>query len=661
MSGDFVSRDVNRYLSEGSLIAAWVRIEQAFVAEDEEELRSRLLDARIHELFQFDGVPASGEESAERLRQVRNAVNKQATSSNRAQIADAVRKGIGQLSEAELRWNPGALSMWAWYFPALVDRRTEKINAAVEQIIRQYGPIGAADERDLVQRLSSSGLDEGGRQEALARISVDVVRIVPTLSDSLLKRIEAIDTANILELIRPQSWQHTPDLRYSAFDARPEHEDPVTVDELAEAISFFDSRRRQSNKDALLGLSEYCASDQELQDAVLSYHLVKVHEARQSGFPKDVVDDFQHRGLFEEEAARLLGQSTTTGVSPEYDLSPLSLPLPEFHIPVSNEDGGLDDEFDISFEGIQELLEQGKLEAAENALVRIPNSELHSTVEGDRTLTMISERREKMQTFLNEGKVKLAHQEFSQAIVAWRRAEEVANDVPEVVDFGSELHQIVTQRSVINSALGQAKLVKSPTVPGVDLEKKTNSPTGFFFKYIGPASLIDHLLFRGVDHYLVAVILLSIGVGILSALSAGRVRSGKKWPTVIGGIVVGMTLFINSYWFTLITVLIFLARYRKMYLSVRIKAWNGFIEKSENLFLANGLLAGVAGIYRYRSMGKGEQIFPTAGLVHRPVASKYQKGDEKVSLSSDCLVLLNGKGEIVTHIDSHLLPPSYRE
>lgn len=671
MSGDLISRDVNRYLSDRGLIAVWGRIGSALTDAEEGTLRAGLLDARLQELFQLAEVPATGADAAARFRQVRNAVNKQATSSNRAQIADAVRKGLDQLADAELRWNPGALSFWGWYFPALADRREEKVTAMVEQILRQYSPIGAADERDLTQRLVSSGLDESGRAEVLARIPADAVRVVPTVPAELRKRLDAADTANILELIRPQSWQQHPGLRYSAFTASPEHEDPVQVAELPEAISFFDSRQRQSSKDALLGLSESCGSDRELQDAVLSYHLVKVHEARQFGFPQDVVGEFRHRGLLEPEAARLLGQSVTVppgpGVSELPSVREFSAPELDAEDPADPADPADPGAVETgSFDRLHQLLEQGYLGAAETELASIPDRELQGTAQGNHAVQTLAERRAQLQDSLRYGQLVLQQREFSRAIVALRQAEAVGQDVPEVLDFRVELEGAVTQPPVIQETMRQAALVKAE-VPGIDLAKKTGSPSGFFFKYIGPASFLDHLIFlaggelgpSGIGHYLVAVILISLGVVILSSLSTRRVRTGKKWPTVLGAMVVGGGLLFNFYWLTLITVLIFLWRYRKMYLPFVVRMWNRFIDQSETLFRDNGLLAGAAGIYRYRSEGNGEQIFPTAGGVRYPIAPKYQRDGQEGSLWPGDLVLVDAHGEVLTHIKAEFLPDPY--
>lgn len=311
----FNPTELNKYLSEKKHSGLWHRISRATGAE----LESLLLEAELHRLMQHINAPASGEEAGARCKEVGNAVAKQATG-RFAGTANAVRVGLDHLSRQPQRHNPAALALWSWYFPVLNERSQQQVTDAVGAMLTHYEARGVADLEDLSRRLGNRGLDQPAQDEVLAQVLAYGLRVVRPLTSDVISRIDHSTAPNIVALLRPTTWAADPGLTYSAYDAAPTGQRPVMKQDVEEAISYFDTRRQQLNKDAVNKIGSACPTDQALQDAVLAYHLAKVLDAAQHGVPAETVKEFRDGGLIAEDARRLLGQSSTA--APDEPVAP---------------------------------------------------------------------------------------------------------------------------------------------------------------------------------------------------------------------------------------------------------------------------------------------------------------------------------------------------
>lgn len=304
----FNPTELNKYLSEKNHNSLWDRISRTTGAE----LDTLLLDAELHRLMQYRDVPAAGQEAAARCQEVRNAVAKQSTG-RFAGTANTVRVGLDHLNGQPPRHNPASLALWEWYFPSLTQRSEQQVNDAVSAMLTHYEARGVADLEDLSRRLGNRGLDPAAQEEVLGKVLAYGLRVVRPLDRDVISRLDGSTAPNIVALLRPATWAADSELSYSAYDAAPTGQAPVGKQDVEEAVSYFDTHRQQEDKNAVNKLGSVCATDQELQDAVLAYHLAKVLDAAQHGVPAETVMEFRNRGLIEVDARRLLGQNNATG------------------------------------------------------------------------------------------------------------------------------------------------------------------------------------------------------------------------------------------------------------------------------------------------------------------------------------------------------------
>ncbi|WP_257182926.1 hypothetical protein [Corynebacterium cystitidis] len=607
MSEGFDSAKVNSYLSAASLVSEWTAVTDAVArlanGQDsadqdsaENDLRHALLSVRLHELYQWSGQPASSENAQQRHTDVVNTLNKQATRVNRAAVAKAIISGISALDDAALKFRPQSESLWAWYFAYLTEQNQQRVERVIGEIASQYGVVGAVDEMDLAQRLMEAGLDEHSMAQVIEGLPQEI-RHVPTLDAVQMRKLSAMSVSNIVQLIRPQSWEDNPGQQYSAFDAAPVGEQPVGKADLDAARSFFDARNQQTDKDAVSLLDSVCETDQDLRDAVLSYHLVKVRQAREKSFPGPVVDEFVRSGLVEQEGDRLLGRSSGSGSA----TTQLGVIVDKAH--------------DATLDHVAERIEAGALVSAREMLDKI-DSDGNSSGASRALARTVDERLQRAMSHHNQAWNAYRDGNFADLVSHAEASKQLVKDLPQQQELDQQIATLAQDPSVINIAMQNGSLEEIPETAltgGSGLSR-----TQYLLFIVLPLIVIDIPLFHSVDFFTFLIYLAVVGIfcAVIVSIAEAK-RKDRNTTGLVATSVVGIFLLVVfSYLLTAIAMTVLMFQFtKKGKRSDQREAstkWNGFVRTAREVVQNTGMLTPTAGVYQIDGNYHAQRFFPMA-------------------------------------------------
>lgn len=284
---------LSAYLNRPDLIGIWDSIARA----SSDELEPLLLQARIDELLQVTILPSSPQDAETRMREVSNVIAKR----RNRQPFDSIRAGLERLGREEMRFNPSTLSFWGWYLPMLSHESKERAKGVLDSIVSYVSVRAAISEEELHQRLSRFDLSQAAVDAIADELRAKGIRVLSPIRADVARLVDAATAPNIVALLQPEAWAKAQDPKYSAYSASiAGRNQPVRLADAEHAITFYDARNDQRNKDAVVKLASYATTDEELRDLVLSHHLEKI--TSDTALPTEVAKGFTDGGLVPEEA-----------------------------------------------------------------------------------------------------------------------------------------------------------------------------------------------------------------------------------------------------------------------------------------------------------------------------------------------------------------------
>lgn len=640
MAGTFDPNGLKKYLSSSSVAHKWSKVIAAVAQNDEAAVDSALVDAGIHELFQFDTVPSGREVLQQRFDELRNATTKQLRHARLGSNAEAVRAGLEKLATADTNINPTMSSVWQRYFHRLTAHEAEKIERVTSQVLASAGPVGAVEAQDLYRRLDGMQLSESGKQSVIATLRDNDVRVVEAPAPDVMAKIEHATAKNIVALVRPRPWLDNEDLGYSAFKAQPEGQAPVKRAELEDAISFYDSRNQQANKDAAIKLLSLCDTDAQLHDVILAYHLHKVNQARLTSFPEPVVDQFVLNGLDKEEGQKLLGSGGSTA-APRVDEE--AERRASAHL-------GLEEQ---AFGEVERMMKQRELYGAFDRMQSIDGWDNPVSDLGKKVLPEMRNRLFKLNNVLDEGLAAVNNWDLPAAERALENATKLSYDAPQLQDLQQQMGQLVHNPQYIERELSRVGL--DPEGEQADNSNGVNSPPfwSYVLKIMGPVAVVDYLLsdilLKGFDDFLSRFFTILLYMGLLYWVARIGLKRGTKWPLVVAAIVVvlgigGVEMIISA-----IAAAVYAFRINS-FQGRRNPAKNAerrsFIYRARDHFANQGLTPQSGLIVRYIGAGHGQILLPPTPNSAFTINGKVEfAGDTRTPKPGD-LYLFDGGGNI---------------
>lgn len=609
MADEFKPEELKQYLSGPSVAQSWDRVGSALAADDQSAIDSSLVEARLHELFQLSAPPRNRAALEQRVGEVSNAVNKQLRHARLGSNAEAVRTGLSKLNGAGATNAPEMTSVWQRYFSTLNKHEAETVERVTKQVFAAVGAVGAVESHDLTRRLNGLGLSGPGQQQVADALVKQGVRVVQAPPADVMAKIDGAPARSIMALIRPRAWADDETLTYSAFDAQPKGQKPLGVQDLEDAVSFFDSRNQQANKDAAIKLRSLYSTDEQLRDGVLAHHLAKVNEARLASFPEPVVDQFVHNGLDPDEGKRLLGQGAGSTATAQ-----ATKPVPEK--PKKN------DSEELAFKQVESLMDRLKLFEADQRLSRIRGWEHTESQLGQRVVQELGRRKAAVDQALTDGYAALNAGDVPAALSYLEFAEQRATDVPRIAELRTTLDTVSKDEQVVDRELQRLGLIHTP--PGVDPTQTSKlAPTKFYFYVFGPTMLVDFLAsarvgldFYGFGGFITYVLLVSLTLGVFTLFAKRGVRHGKK-GNVVAALIAALFLMGLMGWFTLAAFIFYAATFSKRTKSKEASfneaQYESFHKSAKEHFGEVGLGDNPGGIVRYQGGGVGTRILPSVG------------------------------------------------
>lgn len=541
MAGTFDPNGLKKYLSNSSVAQKWNKVVAAVAQDDEAAVDSALVDAGIHELFQFDTVPSGREVLQQRFDELRNATTKQLRHARLGSNAEAVRAGLEKLAAAGTNINPTMSSVWQRYFHRLTAHEAEKIERVTSQVLASASPVGAVEAQDLYRRLDGMQLSESGKQSVIAALQDKDVRVVEAPAPDVMAKIEHATAKNIVALVRPRPWLDNEDLGYSAFKAQPEGQAPVKRAELEDAISFYDSRNQQANKDAAIKLLSLCDTDAQLHDVILAYHLHKVNQARLTSFPEPVMDQFVLNGLDKEEGHKLLGSGGSTA-APRVDEE--AERRASAHL-------GLEEQ---AFGEVERMMERRELYGAFDRMQSINGWQNPVSDLGKKVLPEMRNRLFQLNTAVDKGLAAVNNWDLPTAERELENATNLSYDAPQLQDLQQKMVQLLHNPQYIDRELSRVGL--DPEGERADDSNGVNSPPfwSYVLKIMGPTAAVDYLMSstsdKGFGNFITTYLGMLIAMGLLYWVARAGLKRGTKWPLVVAAIVVLIALFCSSFRFS---------------------------------------------------------------------------------------------------------------
>lgn len=639
MAGTFDPNGLKKYLSNSSVAQKWNKVVAAVAQDDEAAVDSALVDAGIHELFQFDTVPAGREVLQQRFDELRNATTKQLRHARLGSNAEAVRAGLEKLAAAGTNINPTMSSVWQRYFHRLTAHEAEKIERVTSQVLASAGPVGAVEAQDLTRRLDGMQLSESGKQSVIAALQDKDVRVVEAPAPDVMAKIEHATAKNIVALVRPRPWLDNEDLGYSAFKAQPEGQAPVKRVELEDAISFYDSRNQQANKDAAIKLLSLCDTDAQLHDVILAYHLHKVNQARLTSFPEPVVDQFVLNGLDKEEGDKLLGSGGST-VAARVDEE--AERRASAHL-------GLEEQ---AFGEVERMMKRRELYGAFDRMQSIDGWQNPVSDLGKKVAPEMKKRLAELDTVLGKGFEAVNNWDLPTAERELEKATNLSYDAPQLQDLQQKMVQLVHNPQYIDRELSRVGL--DPEGERADDSNGVNSPPfwSYVLKIMGPTAIVDYFIlspYMDLAYFLgqYAVVILRMAVLYWSARAG--LKRGKKWPLVVVAIVVFIALFGAEFPLSGIAAAVYAFRINS-FQGRRNPASNAerksFIFRARDYFANQGLTPQSGLIVRYIGGSRGQILLPPTPDSAFTINGKVEfAGDTRTPKPGD-LYLFDGGGNI---------------
>lgn len=651
MADTFDPNGLKKYLSNSSVAQKWNKVVAAVAQDDEAAVDSALVDAGIHELFQFDTVPSGREVLQQRFDELRNATTKQLRHARLGSNAEAVRAGLEKLAAAGTNINPTMSSVWQRYFHRLTAHEAEKIERVSSQVIASAGAVGAVEAQDLTRRLDGMQLSESGKQSVIAALQDKDVRVVEAPAPDVMAKIEHATAKNIVALVRPRPWLNNEDLEYSAFKAQPEGQAPVKRVELEDAISFYDSRNQQANKDAAIKLLSLCDTDAQLHDVILAYHLRKVNQARLTSFPEPVVDQFVLNGLDKEEGHKLLGSGGSTA-APRVDEE--AERRASAHL-------GLEEK---AFGEVERMMERRELYGAFDRMHSIDGWQNPVSDLGKKVLPEMRNRLFQLNTAVDKGLAAVNNWDLPTAERELENATNLSYDAPQLQDLQQKMVQLVHNPQYIDRELSRVGL--DPEGERADDSNGVNSPPfwSYVLKIMGPTTVVDYLRSstrdKGFGDFIDTYLVILIGMGLLYWVARVGLKRGKKWPLVVAAIVVLIALFFplsgiaiapfdSAFWFSGIAAAVYAFRINS-FQGRRNPASNAerksFIFRARDYFANQGLTPQSGLIVRYIGDGRGQIMLPPTPNSDFTINGKVEfAGDTRTPKPGD-LYLFDGGGNV---------------
>ncbi|WP_342318592.1 hypothetical protein [Corynebacterium mayonis] len=636
----FNSKELNAYLSSSSHGGNWGQVSEALEKRNDQQIKDALIKAQLHELFQLQGNTTDATALESRTAEVKNAVSKQLTKGRWSAVAKAVLKGLSTLETADPKYRPSSPSFWFWYFPQLSALEEQSVASTVQEIYEHYSRIGAVDHEDLMQRLEGTGLSAASKQKVLNSLQPEKVRLVATLQPQLMRRIEATSVSNVVELIRPQAWVDNPHLKYSAYEAAPEGAPPVAVSELQAARAFFDARQKQPEKEAVSLIESSVATDKELRDLVLAFHIVKVREARHTSFPGRIIDEFQAAGLKTSEGDRLRG---TGGMLSAVESA-------------EQKRNRIADKLAFELNLITKLKNEGRVFAAKERFDQLDLYELQSSQVAMNLHHELEQRCNAANICRSEANGALHAKNFIGWVNKTNQGLEFAADMQQLQDWKQMFPIYANKQETMDSAMQRIQFVQLPIPQQQD--SATRSRAGFIKKIVVPLTILDLIVkLPSPTHSLpgaLTMALLLLPLVFLAYDFAGkhRIKTGKTKLPVVVGIIGTAFLWGNGLFFAGLAGIGFSLFYSRLIASTihskKIEAWNAFIWKIRENTMNFGLLNETAGVYRIRQDDVPERIFPA--ILHNEVSP-----DSVAAVPGD-LLLVDGNGGTIERLESQNRP-----
>lgn len=641
MADTFDPNGLKKYLSNSSVAQRWNKVVAAVAQDDEAAVDSALVDAELHELFQFDTAPAGREVLQQRFDELRNATTKQLRHARLGSNAEAVRAGLEKLAAAGTNINPTMSSVWQRYFHRLTAHEAEKIERVTSQVTASAGSVGAVEAQDLSRRLDGMQLSESGKQSVIAALQDKDVRVVEAPPPDVMAKIEHATAKNIVALVRPRPWLDNEDLGYSAFKAQPEGQAPVKRAELEDAISFYDSRNQQANKDAAIKLLSLCDTDAQLHDVILAYHLHKVNQARLTSFPEPVVDQFVLNGLDKEEGHKLLGSGGSTA-APRVDKE--AERRASAHL-------GLEEQ---AFGEVERMMKQRELYGAFDRMQSIDGWDNPVSDLGKKVLPEMRNRLFQLNTALDKGLTAVNKWDLPAAERELETATNLSYDAPQLQDLQQQMGQLVHNPQYIERELSRVGL--DPEGKQADNSNGVNSPPfwSYVLKIMGPTAIVDYFIlseYPDMDfaYFLGQYVTVLLLMGVLYWSARAGLKRGKKWPLVVAAIVVFIGLFGAEFPLSGIASAVY---------AIRINSFQGrrnpssnaerrsFIFRARDHFANQGLTPQSGLIVRYIGDGRGQIMLPPTPNSDFTINGKVEfAGDTRTPKPGD-LYLFDGGGNV---------------